>query len=87
MAARPKEGFRLTGLIKQSRLESAGVYGYHEIVNDLCELGESCSKNAPICPVPSNCAHGRVLAGTLVRLAVIDRIMSSRSRTASGVCN
>lgn len=42
---REKEDQRLLGLIKQSRLESGGVYGYRKITNDLRDLGESCGKH------------------------------------------
>ena len=36
---------RLTGLIKQSWLESGGVYGYRKIHHDLLSLGERCAAN------------------------------------------
>tara|TARA_R100000306_G_C4356271_1_gene132874 strand:- start:20 stop:844 length:825 start_codon:yes stop_codon:yes gene_type:complete len=36
---------RLTGLIRQSWLESGAVYGYRNIALDLKDLGEQCSKN------------------------------------------
>ena len=36
---------RLTGLIKQSWLESGCVYGYRKIQSDMRDLGEACSKN------------------------------------------
>ncbi len=36
---------RLAGLIKQSWLESGGVYGYRKITDDLRELGEPCGKH------------------------------------------
>ncbi|MCG7532725.1 IS3 family transposase [Psychrobium sp. MM17-31] len=36
---------RLTGLIKQSWLESDCVYGYRKIQSDMRDLGEACSKN------------------------------------------
>jgi putative transposase len=39
------ENRRLLGLIKQSWLESGGVYGYRKVRCDLRELGESCGKN------------------------------------------
>lgn len=35
----------MLGLIKQSWLESGGVYGYRKIVHDLRDLGESCGKH------------------------------------------
>ncbi len=44
-SARQKDDQRLTGLIKQSWLESGGVYGYRKITNDLRDLGESCGKH------------------------------------------
>lgn len=45
MCARAKEDQRLSGLIKQSWLESGGVYGYRKVTDDLKELGESCGKH------------------------------------------
>ena len=45
MSERQKEDRRLGGLIKQSWLESGGVYGYRKITDDLRELGESCGKH------------------------------------------
>ncbi|WP_371323894.1 IS3 family transposase [Dechloromonas sp. ZY10] len=42
---RDKEDQRLLGLIKQSWLESGGVYGYRKIAHDLRDLGESCGKH------------------------------------------
>lgn len=36
---------RLLGLIKQSWLESGGVYGYRKIRDDLRDLGETCGKH------------------------------------------
>ena len=39
------EDRRLLGPIKQSWLESGGVYGYRKVLDDLIELGESCGKN------------------------------------------
>ncbi|WCH38054.1 IS3-like element ISAs5 family transposase (plasmid) [Aeromonas salmonicida] len=36
---------RLTGLVKQSWLESGAVYGYRKIHRDLCDLGEACGKH------------------------------------------
>lgn len=36
---------RLLGLIKHSWLESGCVYGYRKVQSDLCDLGETCSKN------------------------------------------
>jgi len=42
---RDKEDQRQLGLIKQSWLESGGVYGYRKITNDLRDLGESCGKH------------------------------------------
>ena len=45
VSARAKEDQRLTGLIKQSWLESGGVYGYRKITDDLKELGETCGKH------------------------------------------
>lgn len=44
-SARTKEDHRLLGLIKQSWLESGGVYGYRKISTDLQELGEACGKH------------------------------------------
>jgi putative transposase len=43
--ARQKEDRRLSGLIKQSWLESGGVYGYRKITADLRDLGETCGKH------------------------------------------
>jgi putative transposase len=45
MSAREKEDQRLTGLIKQSWLESGGVYVYRKITEDLRDLGERCGKH------------------------------------------
>jgi putative transposase len=42
---RSREDERLLGLIKQSWLESGGVYGYRKIHRDLRELGEPCGKH------------------------------------------
>ncbi len=42
---RAKDDRRLTGLIKQSWLESGCVYGYRKIQSDMQDLGEHCSKN------------------------------------------
>jgi len=42
---RALEDARLVGLIKQSWLESGGVYGYRKIHSDLRELGERCGWN------------------------------------------
>lgn len=44
VSLRQKDDQRLLGLIKQSWLESGGVYGYRKIVRDLRDLGESCGK-------------------------------------------
>lgn len=41
----PIDDRRLTGLIKQSWLESGCVYGYRKIQSDIRDLGEACSKN------------------------------------------
>ena len=40
-----KDDQRLLGLIKQSWLESGGVYGYRKITHDLRDLGERCGKH------------------------------------------
>ena len=45
ISARQKEDQRLSGLIKQSWLESGGVYGYRKITEDLRDLGERCGKH------------------------------------------
>ena len=42
---RAQENQRLLGLIKQSWLESGGVYGYRKITDDLRDLGERCGKH------------------------------------------
>ncbi len=42
---RQKEDERLAGLIKQSWLESGGVYGYRKVTHDLRDLGECCGKH------------------------------------------
>ncbi len=42
---RAKSDRRLTGLIKQSWLESGCIYGYRKIQSDMRDLGEHCSKN------------------------------------------
>jgi putative transposase len=44
-SARCKEDERLAGMIKQSWLESGGVYGYRKITLDLRDLGERCGKH------------------------------------------
>lgn len=44
-SSRQKDDQRLLGLIKQSWLESGGVYGYRKIAHDLRDLGESCGKH------------------------------------------
>jgi putative transposase len=44
-SARQKEDRRVVGLIKQSWLESGGVYGYRKITADLKELGEIVGKH------------------------------------------
>lgn len=45
MSSRQLDDQRLLGLIKQSWLESGGVYGYRKIVHDLRDLGECCGKH------------------------------------------
>lgn len=45
MSARAKDDTRVLGLIKQSWLESGGVYGCRKIARDLRDLGESCGKH------------------------------------------
>ena len=45
LSRRGKDDRRLTGLIKQSWLESGCVYGYRKIHDDLRGLGESCCPN------------------------------------------
>ena len=45
VSMRQKDDQRLTGLIKQSWLESGGVYGYRKVTDDLKELGETCGKH------------------------------------------
>jgi putative transposase len=45
LSIRGKDDRRLTGLIKQSWLESGCVYGYRKIHDDLRSLGESCCLN------------------------------------------
>ncbi len=44
-SARAKDDQRLLGLIKNSRLESGGVYCYRKIHDDLCEVGEVCGRH------------------------------------------
>ena len=44
-SSRQREDQRLQGLIKQSWLESGGVYGYRKITHDLRDLGERCGKH------------------------------------------
>jgi putative transposase len=46
LSKRGKEDRRLTGLIKQSWLESGCVYGYRKIHDDLRGLGERCCPNS-----------------------------------------
>jgi putative transposase len=45
LSARAKEDQRITGLIKQSWLESGGVYGARKVYDDLREWGEGCGRN------------------------------------------
>ena len=45
VSERQQENQRLMGLIKQSWLESGGVYGYRKITADLRDLGEHCGKH------------------------------------------
>ncbi len=45
LSIRAKEDQRLTGPIKQSWLESGGVYGYRKVTLDLRDLGETCGKD------------------------------------------
>jgi len=42
---RARRNRRLTGLIKQSWLESGCVYGYRKVYHDLLGLGEACAPN------------------------------------------
>jgi len=44
-SARARADQRLLGLIKQSWLESGGVYGYRKIKDGLRDLGEACGKH------------------------------------------
>ena len=45
LCRRQREDQRLSGMIKQSWLESGGVYGYRKVTDDLRELGERCGKH------------------------------------------
>ncbi len=45
VSERQIENQRLTGLIKQSWLESGGIYGYRKVTADLRDLGEHCGKH------------------------------------------
>lgn len=45
LSPRAREDRRQTGLIKQSWLESGGVYGYRKVHDDLRDLGERCGKH------------------------------------------
>ena len=45
LSARAKSDQRLSSLIKQSWLESGGIYGYRKITEDLRDLGERCGKH------------------------------------------
>ena len=45
VSARQKDDERLLGLIKQSWLESGGVYGYRKVTHDLRDIGETCGKH------------------------------------------
>lgn len=45
LSRQAKRRRRLTGLIKQSWLESGCVYGYRKIHHDLLSLGENCASN------------------------------------------
>ena len=42
---RARDDERITGLIKQSWLESGAVYGYRKVCADLRDLGERCSRH------------------------------------------
>lgn len=44
-SARARENKRLTALIRESWLESGGIYGSPRIYQDLTEAGETCSVN------------------------------------------
>ena len=44
-SARAVDDQRLLGRIKQSWLESGGVYGYRKVYDDMRELGERCGRN------------------------------------------
>ncbi len=46
VSTRANDDARVLGLIKQSWLESGGVYGYRKITLDLCDLGETQSPRA-----------------------------------------
>ncbi|MFB0600773.1 IS3 family transposase [Aeromonas hydrophila] len=45
VSPRQQEDERLTGLVKQSWLESGAVYGYRKIHRDLRDAGEACGKH------------------------------------------
>ena len=45
LSLRAKGDQRLLGLVKQSWLESGGVYGYRKVTDDMRDLGESCGKH------------------------------------------
>lgn len=45
LSRQAKRRRRLTGLIKQSWIESGCVYGYRKIHHDLLSLGENCASN------------------------------------------
>ena len=45
LSNRAREDIRLTGLVKQSWLESGGVYGYRKVTMDVRDLGETSGKH------------------------------------------
>ena len=45
LSSRATKDIRQTALIKQSWLESGGVYGYRKVLDDLREMGEYCGKH------------------------------------------
>ena len=74
MSARQKEDQRLTGLIKQSWLESGGEYGYRKVNDDLREIGESCCKHRVYRPMRGrNWALRQRIAGARACITAIRR--------------
>jgi len=42
---RAKDDPRLTGMLKQARLQSGGIFGYRKLTLDMYDLGERCGEH------------------------------------------